>query len=184
MVRSILYPLSHKHLNLQLFAHIEPQPTSSRWRALTHSHIRSLSPNIDQLATTEVTDTCLRGVANVLSASGSGSGVAAAMFVPSSKAFDAPEPGPSSVSEPSARSRWVKRRLGEPSSVAAGGVPAVVFPFSAEGGVEGGALAGGQVVDAGLPDRRDLTAAACVGWCGLEGEEEGWRVWCWCARGG
>ncbi|KAH8118007.1 hypothetical protein DFH11DRAFT_871185 [Phellopilus nigrolimitatus] len=50
----------------------EPQPTSSRWRALTHQHIRALSPNIDTLAVSEVTDTCLRGVANVLSAGGFG----------------------------------------------------------------------------------------------------------------
>ncbi|EJD06534.1 uncharacterized protein FOMMEDRAFT_165309 [Fomitiporia mediterranea MF3/22] len=62
------------HLS-KIYSHMhasEPQPTSSRWRALTHAHIRSLSPNIDNLATTEVTDTCLRGVANVLSASGLG----------------------------------------------------------------------------------------------------------------
>ncbi|KAL5486032.1 hypothetical protein ACEPAI_7076 [Sanghuangporus weigelae] len=62
------------HLS-KIYSHMhasEPQPTSSRWRALTHSHIRALSPNIDQLATNEVTDTCLRGVANVLSAGGAG----------------------------------------------------------------------------------------------------------------
>ncbi|KAI5116260.1 hypothetical protein M0805_008165 [Coniferiporia weirii] len=50
----------------------EPQPTSSRWRALTHAHIRALSPNLDNIAVTEVTDTALRGVANVLSAGGFG----------------------------------------------------------------------------------------------------------------
>ena len=68
------YVRSLTDFTLDLTYPAEAQPTSSRWRALTHSHIRSLSPNIDQLATNEVTDTCLRGVANVLSAGGAGDG--------------------------------------------------------------------------------------------------------------
>lgn len=63
-------PLTTITYQTYLLLHPESQPTSSRWRALTHSHIRSLSPNIDALATSEVTDTCLRGIANVLSAAG------------------------------------------------------------------------------------------------------------------
>lgn len=67
---SIMDHLISLHAAVAYLVSSEPQPTSSRWRALTHSHIRSLSPNIDSLATSEVTDTCLRGIANVLSAAG------------------------------------------------------------------------------------------------------------------
>ncbi|THG99726.1 hypothetical protein EW145_g7211 [Phellinidium pouzarii] len=63
---------SSNHISPRYTSTCIPQPTSSRWRALTHAHIRALSPNLDNIAVTEVTDTALRGVANVLSAGGFG----------------------------------------------------------------------------------------------------------------
>ncbi|KAH7884461.1 hypothetical protein F5I97DRAFT_1889701 [Phlebopus sp. FC_14] len=38
----------------------EPQPTSSRWRALTHKHIHNLYPKLDEYAIKEMTETILR----------------------------------------------------------------------------------------------------------------------------
>jgi hypothetical protein len=38
----------------------EPQPTSSRWRALTHKFIHSLNPGIQDLAFNELVDTIFR----------------------------------------------------------------------------------------------------------------------------
>ncbi|KAF9243387.1 hypothetical protein BU15DRAFT_86368 [Melanogaster broomeanus] len=38
----------------------EPQPTSSRWRALAHKHIHELHPELDDYATNEMTETIFR----------------------------------------------------------------------------------------------------------------------------
>ncbi|KAF8126543.1 hypothetical protein EV363DRAFT_1114790, partial [Boletus edulis] len=47
----------------QLYAHMfqsEPQPTSSRWRALAHKHIHGLHPELADYAVNEMTDTIIR----------------------------------------------------------------------------------------------------------------------------
>ncbi|KAF8440444.1 hypothetical protein L210DRAFT_3401275 [Boletus edulis BED1] len=47
----------------QLYAHMfqsEPQPTSSRWRALAHKHIHGLHPELADYAVNEMTDTIFR----------------------------------------------------------------------------------------------------------------------------
>lgn len=38
----------------------EPQPTSSKWRALTHQHIHAMYPSLTEYSITELTDTILR----------------------------------------------------------------------------------------------------------------------------
>lgn len=50
----------------------ELQPTSARWRALTHHHIYELTPNVGKTAIDDVTDSTKRGVANILAAAGLG----------------------------------------------------------------------------------------------------------------
>lgn len=57
----------------QIYTHMfqsEPQPTSSRWRALTHKHIHELHPELDNYATNEMTDTILRWTLDVFLISG------------------------------------------------------------------------------------------------------------------
>ncbi|KIP05864.1 hypothetical protein PHLGIDRAFT_107713 [Phlebiopsis gigantea 11061_1 CR5-6] len=48
----------------------EPQPTSSRWRALTHRSIRSLYPGLEEYAVSELVTTMLRWSAAVFDVSG------------------------------------------------------------------------------------------------------------------
>ncbi|KAI6128935.1 hypothetical protein EDD16DRAFT_27585 [Pisolithus croceorrhizus] len=43
----------------------EPQPTSSRWRALAHKHIHELHPELSDYAVNEMTDTILRWTLDV-----------------------------------------------------------------------------------------------------------------------
>lgn len=52
------------------YSNPEPQPTSSRWRALTHKHIHELHPELDNYATNEMTDTILRWTLDVFLISG------------------------------------------------------------------------------------------------------------------
>jgi hypothetical protein len=40
--------------------YLEPQPTSSRWRALAHKHIHQLHPELDDYAVNEMTETIFR----------------------------------------------------------------------------------------------------------------------------
>lgn len=49
---------------------IEPQPTSSRWRALTHRSIRTLYPGLEEYAVSELITTMLRWSAAVFDVSG------------------------------------------------------------------------------------------------------------------
>lgn len=49
---------------------IEPQPTSSRWRALTHRSIRTLYPGLEEYAISELVTTMLRWSAAVFTVSG------------------------------------------------------------------------------------------------------------------
>lgn len=57
----------------QLFArvwHSEPQPTSSKWRALTHQHLHTMHPNLGQYAVTDLTEVILRGCLDIFTISG------------------------------------------------------------------------------------------------------------------
>ncbi|KAF7799775.1 hypothetical protein EIP86_011017 [Pleurotus ostreatoroseus] len=57
----------------RVFAHmqvIEPQPTSSRWRALTHRSIRSLYPGLEEYAVSELVTTMMRWSGTVFAVSG------------------------------------------------------------------------------------------------------------------
>ncbi|KAK7033187.1 CRAL-TRIO-N domain-containing protein [Favolaschia claudopus] len=53
----------------QVYAHIflaEPQPTSSRWRAITHKQIHALYPGLTEYAADELRETMCRWVSDVL----------------------------------------------------------------------------------------------------------------------
>ncbi|KAG6330081.1 hypothetical protein ID866_9009 [Astraeus odoratus] len=57
----------------QIYTHMfqsEPQPTSSRWRALAHKHIHELHPELSNYAINEMTDTILRWTLDVFLVSG------------------------------------------------------------------------------------------------------------------
>ncbi|KAL4072650.1 hypothetical protein V8B97DRAFT_1957582 [Scleroderma yunnanense] len=52
----------------QIYTHMfqsEPQPTSSRWRALAHKHIHELHPELSNYAINEMTDTIIRWTLDV-----------------------------------------------------------------------------------------------------------------------
>lgn len=51
--------------------HSEPQPTSSRWRALTHKHIHELHPELNEYAINEMTETIFRWSLDIFLISGS-----------------------------------------------------------------------------------------------------------------
>ncbi|OJA13620.1 hypothetical protein AZE42_03972 [Rhizopogon vesiculosus] len=58
----------------QIYAHMsqsEPQPTSSRWRALTHKHIHELHPELTDYAINEMTETIFRWSLDIFLISGS-----------------------------------------------------------------------------------------------------------------
>lgn len=66
---------------------IEPQPTSSRWRALTHRSIRTLYPGLEDYAVSELVTTMLRWTSAVFSVSGCSS----------SASHDSKDPVPSNL---------------------------------------------------------------------------------------
>ncbi|KXN80756.1 hypothetical protein AN958_07864, partial [Leucoagaricus sp. SymC.cos] len=51
---SLLHQIYHR------MALAEPQPTSSKWRALTHQHIYAMYPSLTEYSISELTDTILR----------------------------------------------------------------------------------------------------------------------------
>ncbi|KAH7928098.1 hypothetical protein BV22DRAFT_1083726 [Leucogyrophana mollusca] len=58
----------------QIYTHMfqsEPQPTSSRWRALTHKHIHEIHPELDDYAVNEMTETIFRWSLDIFVISGS-----------------------------------------------------------------------------------------------------------------
>lgn len=58
----------------QIYTHMfysEPQPTSSRWRALTHKHIHELHPELNEYAINEMTETIFRWSLDIFLISGS-----------------------------------------------------------------------------------------------------------------
>ncbi|KAJ6609255.1 hypothetical protein B0H10DRAFT_1814098 [Mycena sp. CBHHK59/15] len=53
----------------QVYSHIfvaEPQPTSARWRALTHRHVHTLYPDLTQYAADELRETICRWTSDIL----------------------------------------------------------------------------------------------------------------------
>ncbi|KAF7312388.1 CRAL-TRIO-N domain-containing protein [Mycena indigotica] len=57
----------------QVYSHIffsEPQPTSARWRALTHRHVHTLYPGLAEYALEELKETIYRWAADILLAVG------------------------------------------------------------------------------------------------------------------
>ncbi|TFK36652.1 hypothetical protein BDQ12DRAFT_653955 [Crucibulum laeve] len=62
-----------------IYSHIhlaEPQPTSSKWRALTHTHIHSMYPSLTDYSTTELADTILRWSSDIFLISGAAPDIA------------------------------------------------------------------------------------------------------------
>ncbi|THH15692.1 hypothetical protein EW146_g4824 [Bondarzewia mesenterica] len=65
--------LMPNELFAQLYLHmhsIEPQATSSRWRALTLSHIRAMNPRLEELAVSEFVDNIIRSYADIFTLCG------------------------------------------------------------------------------------------------------------------
>ncbi|KAJ7126911.1 hypothetical protein C8R44DRAFT_779874 [Mycena epipterygia] len=57
----------------QVYSHIyvaEPQPTSSRWRALTHRHVHTLYPGLTEYSAEELRETICRWTSDILVAAG------------------------------------------------------------------------------------------------------------------
>ncbi|KAF8972182.1 hypothetical protein BDZ97DRAFT_1913412 [Flammula alnicola] len=52
--------------DLQQHASNEPQPTSAKWRALTHQHIHAIYPTLTDYSINELSDTILRWCADIL----------------------------------------------------------------------------------------------------------------------
>ncbi|XP_006459604.1 hypothetical protein AGABI2DRAFT_191514 [Agaricus bisporus var. bisporus H97] len=61
---SLLHQIYHR------MALAEPQPTSSKWRSLTHQHIHAMYPTLIEYSTTELTDTIFRWSSDILLISG------------------------------------------------------------------------------------------------------------------
>ncbi|TDL19909.1 hypothetical protein BD410DRAFT_821993 [Rickenella mellea] len=69
------FPAKFDSLLTKIYLHMhsqEPQATAARWRALTHSHIRSLTPTIDEHAKKDMVDKTLVEASNILAVSGYG----------------------------------------------------------------------------------------------------------------
>ena len=54
---------SHMHIN-------EPQPTSAKWRSLTHQHIHAIYPTLTEYSVNELSDTILRWSADIFVVAG------------------------------------------------------------------------------------------------------------------
>jgi len=57
----------------QVYSHVfiaEPQPTSSRWRAITHRHVHTLYPGLKEYAAEELRETICRWTSDILVAAG------------------------------------------------------------------------------------------------------------------
>ena len=54
---------SHMHIN-------EPQPTSAKWRSLTHQHIHAIYPTLTEYSVNELSDTILRWSADIFLVAG------------------------------------------------------------------------------------------------------------------
>ncbi|KAK1225006.1 hypothetical protein PQX77_012075 [Marasmius sp. AFHP31] len=67
------YPTKADNVLTQIYSHIyaaEPQPTSSKWRALSHRYIHSIYPYLDDYSSNELAETMYRWSADILLISG------------------------------------------------------------------------------------------------------------------
>ncbi|KAF4596609.1 hypothetical protein EYR40_007701 [Pleurotus pulmonarius] len=67
------WPSKADSVILQVYAYMyatEPQPTSSRWRSLTHKHIHKLYPTLEDYGNNDLVETILRWISDVLTAAG------------------------------------------------------------------------------------------------------------------
>ncbi|KAH9484102.1 hypothetical protein JR316_0003582 [Psilocybe cubensis] len=82
----------------QIYTHMhltEPQPTSAKWRALTHQHIHSIYPTLTDYSVNELSDTILRWCADIFFIANGHS------FSPSSPTIQSPSSSPPiSISPP------------------------------------------------------------------------------------
>jgi hypothetical protein len=66
----ILCRICRKSLTLTRICIIEPQPMSSRWRALTHRQIHLLHPDLEDFAVSDLSETILRWATDIFVVSG------------------------------------------------------------------------------------------------------------------
>ncbi|KDR76019.1 hypothetical protein GALMADRAFT_67842 [Galerina marginata CBS 339.88] len=62
------FPSKSDAVLAQIYAHMhltEPQPTSAKWRALTHQHIHAIYPTLTDYSINELSDTILRWCADI-----------------------------------------------------------------------------------------------------------------------
>ena len=62
------FPSKSDAVLAQIFSHIhlnEPQPTSAKWRSLTHQHIHAIYPTLTEYSVNELSDTILRWSADI-----------------------------------------------------------------------------------------------------------------------
>ncbi|KAK7050922.1 hypothetical protein VNI00_005034 [Paramarasmius palmivorus] len=67
------YPTKADNVLTQIYSHIyasEPQPTSSKWRALAHRYIHSMYPYLDDYSANELAETMYRWSADILVVAG------------------------------------------------------------------------------------------------------------------
>ncbi|KAF8626106.1 hypothetical protein AX17_006602 [Amanita inopinata Kibby_2008] len=67
------FPAESDNILSQIYTRMalaEPQPTSSKWRALTHRNIHALYPNLDDSATNKLAESMIRWAADVFLISG------------------------------------------------------------------------------------------------------------------
>ncbi|KAG6832782.1 hypothetical protein H0H92_009400 [Tricholoma furcatifolium] len=67
------YPSKSDTVISQIYSHIvmaEPQPTSSKWRALAHRHIHSINPQLAEQSVNDLADTILRWSADIFTIAG------------------------------------------------------------------------------------------------------------------
>ncbi|KAF8805792.1 hypothetical protein BYT27DRAFT_7103692 [Phlegmacium glaucopus] len=67
------FPSKSDAVLAQLYSHIhlnEPQPTSAKWRSLTHQHIHAIYPTLTEYSVNELSDTILRWSADIFVVAG------------------------------------------------------------------------------------------------------------------
>ncbi|ESK94662.1 hypothetical protein Moror_14298 [Moniliophthora roreri MCA 2997] len=67
------YPTKADNVLTQIYSHIyasEPQPTSSKWRALAHRYVHSMYPYLDDYSANELAETMYRWSADILVVAG------------------------------------------------------------------------------------------------------------------
>ena len=67
------FPSKSDAVLAQIYSHIhfnEPQPTSAKWRSLTHQHIHAIYPTLTEYSVSELSDTILRWSADIFLVAG------------------------------------------------------------------------------------------------------------------